>query len=154
MVPYSVQREAGFTLIELMVVVAIVAILAAIAYPSYERYVVRARRAEAQAMLWELMQQQERYYTQHNRYVAFAIGASAPPENLFPAWSGASAARSAYELRGEPCMGTALTLCVQLRALPGTSNVDPSFKDPECQVLTLSSNGRRSASGPALRCWP
>ena len=148
------QRRAGFTLLELLVVVAIVGILAMIAYPSYQRYVVRAKRVQAQAVLWDVMQQQERYYTQHNRYVAFAFGAAAPPENLFATWSGNQPADSAYEIRGEACMDTALTLCVQVRAIPGTAKVDAGFKDVECQTLTLSSNGRRSASGPALRCWP
>lgn len=148
------QRGAGFSLLELMVVLVIVCILASIAYPSYHRYVVRAKRVQAQAVLWDVLQQQERYYNQHNRYLAFTFGASAAPESQFATWSGSNAADSAYEIRGEPCLGAALTACVQLRAIPGTANVDASFKDADCQTLTLSSNGRRSASGPALRCWP
>ena len=46
----------GFTLIELMIVVAIVAILAAIAYPSYREHVVKSRRATAQSCLLEMAQ--------------------------------------------------------------------------------------------------
>lgn len=45
---YSVR---GFTLIELMIVVAIIAVLASVAYPSYKEYVARSRRAEARAVL-------------------------------------------------------------------------------------------------------
>jgi len=148
------SRRSGFSLVELLVVLAIVGILAAIAYPSYQRYVVRAKRVQAQAVLWQVLQQQERFYNQNNHYLVFAFGATALPESQFLTWSGNSAADSGYEIRGEPCLGTALTLCVQLRAIPGTSNVDANFKDADCQTLTLSSNGRRSASGPALRCWP
>lgn len=61
-------RARGFTLVELMVVVAIVAILAAIAIPAYGRYVYRARRAEGQALLLHIANAQERYYAVHNRY--------------------------------------------------------------------------------------
>jgi len=61
-------RKRGFTLIELMVVVAIVAILAAVAIPSYSRYTYRARRAEGQALLMHIANAQERYYAVHNRY--------------------------------------------------------------------------------------
>lgn len=51
----------GFTLIELMIVVAIVAILAAIAYPSYQDYVRRTNRIDAQAELTELATRIQRY---------------------------------------------------------------------------------------------
>ncbi|GGE74046.1 type IV pilin [Streptosporangium jomthongense] len=56
------RREAGFTLIELMIVVAIIGIIAAIAYPSYQDNVRKTRRATAQADLMELAQWMERQY--------------------------------------------------------------------------------------------
>lgn len=62
------MNPRGFTLVELMVVVAIVAILAAIAIPSYGRYTYRARRTEGQALLMHIANAQERYYAVHNRY--------------------------------------------------------------------------------------
>ena len=59
----KLQRARGFTLIELMVVVAIIAILAAIAYPSYTNHVVKTRRAAATACVMEAAHFMERYYT-------------------------------------------------------------------------------------------
>jgi type IV pilus assembly protein PilE len=68
---FAGQRQAGFTLIELMIVVAIVGILVAIAYPSYSDYLVRSRRAEAKQGLIELAQMLERNYTVANSYAAY-----------------------------------------------------------------------------------
>jgi len=58
----------GFTLIELMVVLAIVGILAAIAYPAYTGYVRNAQRADAQSALLTTAQRLERRYTADNAY--------------------------------------------------------------------------------------
>ncbi len=67
--PVRVSRSVdGFTLIELMLVVAIVAILSAIALPSYDEYVRRGRRADAQAQLLQVAQYLERHYTTHGNY--------------------------------------------------------------------------------------
>jgi type IV pilus assembly protein PilE len=157
------MKPRGFTLIELMVVLAIVGILSAMAYPSLHRYIVRSKRAQAQGLLLQLMQQQERYYSRNNRYIVFAAGASDPEQKLFRWWSGNSAAESAYELAGLPCADTTIARCVQLTATPGTANVDGRFRDDDCGVLALTSTGERSASGEraadgktaaGARCWP
>jgi type IV pilus assembly protein PilE len=65
---YGMNRARGFTLIELMVVVAIVAILAAIAIPSYGRYAFRSRRADGQELLLRIATAQERFYATNNKY--------------------------------------------------------------------------------------
>ena len=54
-------RTRGFTLIELMIVVAIVAVLAAIALPSYQDYVRKGRRADGRAMLQSASLAQEKF---------------------------------------------------------------------------------------------
>ncbi|MDH0959812.1 prepilin-type N-terminal cleavage/methylation domain-containing protein [Pseudomonas chengduensis] len=70
-------KVKGFTLIELMIVVAIIGILAAIAYPSYTEYVKRGKRAEAKAALLEAVQNLERYYSANGTYLASGGGLAA-----------------------------------------------------------------------------
>ena len=69
------HRSYGFTLIELMLVVAIVAILAAIAMPNYSNYVVKASREAAQSELLTLAGLQEKIYLNSNSYTASVTNA-------------------------------------------------------------------------------
>lgn len=62
------DRSRGFTLLELIIVMAIVAILAALAIASYGRYALRAHRADAHQMLMAIAHGEERWYATYNRY--------------------------------------------------------------------------------------
>lgn len=62
------NRVNGFTLIELMIVVAVIAILAAIAAPSYNNYKVRANRVEVQTELMQLAQRLQSYKAMNHSY--------------------------------------------------------------------------------------
>lgn len=64
------SHVAGFTLIEVMIVVAIVGILSAVAYPSYKANIVKTRRADIQQKLVSYAQALERYYSTNGRYVS------------------------------------------------------------------------------------
>lgn len=153
-------NTGGFSLVELLATLVILAVLLALAVPAYHAHLVRARRVQGQATLLKLMQQQERYYSQNNTYIAFSAASQDAQDaqgGQFQWWSGEDAregaVRSAYEIDAVACPGLALTQCVQLRARPGTARVDQQFHDADCGVLTLRSTGERGSSGPAARCW-
>jgi type IV pilus assembly protein PilE len=143
----------GFTLIEVLVVLAIVVLLTSVAYPNYAGSVVRMRRVEGETALIAAMQKQEAYRALHNTYAAFS--ADDMPAGLgVHWWSGSAPASSAYELDGQACPGAAIADCIALRARPGTGLVNPHAADADCGVLTLDSRGLQTAAGRAPRCWP
>ena len=148
------RRKRGFTLIEVLAVLTVLGILAAIAYPAYARQIVKARRIEAQLALLDAMGRQEQHRALHHSYIAFSIDEDDPEASGFRRWTGASAADSAYELDGVACPDQDIAQCIELRATPGTGNVDADFADPDCGTLTLDSTGRQGASGPSPGCWP
>ena len=143
----------GFTLLEAMIVVAVVAILAAIAYPAYRDAVLKGRRAQARAALTELLQQQERYMTQHNTYLAFANAGGATTPAAVPFITQAGSGAAAYWLSARPCPGAPdLKTCIQVAATP----LQP---DPQAGELAMTSTGAKSCTGAATAsnpglCWP
>ena len=78
--------QQGFTLIELMIVVAVIGVLAALAYPSYKEYIAKSRRAEAKAVLLSGQQWMERFYTENFRYDKNSAGTLVTESSQFPAW--------------------------------------------------------------------
>lgn len=74
-------ESRGFTLIELMVVVAVIAIIAAIAIPSYQESVRKSRRGQAKADLVEAATLAERYRTVNNRYTGFVLAQDVSPSS-------------------------------------------------------------------------
>ncbi|KQW93964.1 pilus assembly protein PilE [Massilia sp. Root418] len=149
----TLRHSHGWTMLEVLIVLVIAMVLAALSYPSYSQFVIRSKRVEGQAALQLLMQQQERYFSANNRYIAFSSASAGEAERRFKWWSGASAARSAYEIEAQACDGESIESCVQLIATPGTARVDRHYEDDECGRLILTSTGLRLATGRGARCW-
>lgn len=78
----ALRYSSGFTLIELMVVVAVIGLLSMIAFPSYQEYLAKARRAEVRAILLEAGQWMERHYTENLKYDTNTAGTAIA--DLFP----------------------------------------------------------------------
>lgn len=135
------SRLVGFSLIELMVVVAIIAIIAAIAYPSYERSVLKSHRSDAENLLTTDSQILERCYTQNFSYVA----ACTP--------SLATSTQYHYYL-----LGTAAG-AVQASTYVLTANaIGNQTKDTQCATFTIDNTGKKTALTSAAvtnstACW-
>jgi type IV pilus assembly protein PilE len=140
------RTHRGFSLIEVVIVVAIVAILASIAIPSYLESVRKAARADARSAIMTVMQQQERYFSQNNSYLAFSTGAGP-----FKNYSGdAGIVRAKWVIRGDPC-GTGIANCIALTAVPNAGHTD------SVTSITYDSRGGASclpATTPQNKCWP
>lgn len=141
----SRHLRVGFTLIELMIVVAIVAILAAIAYPAYTHYIVKTRRAAAGACLSELSNYMERYYTTNLGYAQ--DNATPPVANVLPVLDCRSTAQSGNYYGYD--FGTPTASTYTLTATPKGAQL----ADTECGALTLDQAGKRTASTGSAKCW-
>ena len=133
------HRPRGFTLIELMIVVAVVAILAAIALPSYREYVARGHRAEARAGLMQAAHWLERAATATGRY---------PLAADFPAVL-TSVTSGGYTISRDTAGGDTTFTLTATRNNPG-----PQAND-RCGDFTLTNAGARGQAHASTSedCW-
>ena len=100
------KRSKGFTLIELMIVVAIIAILAAIAIPQYKKFQLKSKTAEAKVNLGAIKTCEEAFYGEHDTYLTAAtlspghtLGTNA---HMKMAWTDKTAADDAATTEDDP----------------------------------------------------
>jgi type IV pilus assembly protein PilE len=108
------RKVKGFTLIELMIVVAIVAILASIAVPAYNDSITKSRRADAQGTLTSFANAMERHFTTNGTY-AGAAGTSGSPTDTGDPWifsknSPVDGGTAYYKLTIDAANGSSYTL--------------------------------------------
>ncbi len=134
-------RVGGFTLIELMVVVAIVGILVGIALPSYQDSVRKGRRGQAKADLVELAQRVERWRTVNNTYTGFVMGAD---DDQSPR-------------QGAPAYNVALAIPNDNEFTLTATPVGGQTADVRCMELTINQAGQKTvgggATGTVADCW-
>ena len=130
------SKYAGFTLIELMIVVAIIGILAAIAYPSYTNYVARAARADGVSALMDVSQRLERCFTRTSTYANCVTFPVTSPDGF-------------YSITAPTLQATQY----QLSAAP--IGVQATRDGTRCTTLTLTQTGVRGSTGDetTARCW-
>jgi type IV pilus assembly protein PilE len=138
----------GFTLIELMIVVAIIGILAAIAIPNYTSYLLKSRRSDATVAISKIQQAEEKWRANNPLYTSNLASSGLDLSN--------TSANEYYILSitgfdGTNCSGspTGSSYCIQASAASGS----PQLNDTGCTVMSLGVNAGLTKTLPAGQCW-
>ena len=137
------KQNKGFTLIELMIVVAILAVIVAIAYPSFLGQIQKARRSDAKQALFEVAAKLEQYYQDNKGYPT-----TADMTNL--GYAGATfTSLEGYYTIGFNGVPTATTYIIE--AVP----IAPQDDDTDCATFRMNHLGVKSVTGSlsADICW-
>jgi len=132
-----IKKTGGFTLIELMIVLAVLSIIVAVGYPSYQEHVKKSHRAEGMGQLLELADRMERAYSDSGTY----------PTDISEVYV-ATTDNGFYTLS----IVTANNISFIVSAAP--TSLGGQDKD-KCKTFTLTSLGQKSISGsvPNSQCW-
>jgi len=144
------DRQAGVTLIELMIVIVIIAIIASAAYPLYTQYVVRAKRSVGSTMLLQVADRQQQYFMDHKRYASSleSLGFTSNPFMMND--------QGALVADADPNRIYGISLS-DTTATTYTATAEPqqnqADKDTQCASLTLTHAGEKGQSGSGTKCW-
>lgn len=145
------KGAVGFTLIEVMIVVAVIGILSAIAMPMYQDSMRKSRRSDAMIDLMELASRQERFYAQNGVYTDNIEGEFGLDLKRTKTREGN------YDLSVIQCPsdGTPKPIerCYVLQAVPRPGS--DQEKDTTCATLSIDAMGQRLSSGTLDKeaCW-
>ncbi|WP_198171766.1 type IV pilin protein [Pseudohalioglobus lutimaris] len=136
---------AGFTLMEVMIVVVIVGILLAVALPSYNSSLEKGRRADAKAALLDASNRQEQFMLDRSTYTLnmTELGFGADPM---------VSEEGHYTVDAAACAAGTIQRCYVLTATPVAGGAQAN--DTRCTTLILDSTGAKTATGSDLNnCW-
>ena len=135
------RKAAGFTLIEVLIVVAIIGVVAGIAVPSYSKYMTDARRTDAISFLSEVAGEQVRYFSDNNQY------ATTMQELGYGATATFTTPEGYYVVSVDN--STALKFLLTATPVAGGKQVG----DAECASFTISNTGQKKSTGTQTDCW-
>ena len=147
--PQAIRRRArGFSLIELMVVVAVFALLSMIATNSYRRYSLRATRTEARLALLAIQVAQEKYFLQNNQYAQDIATVIAPP----PAGLGINAINGAGATGGGNYTVSFSAVTPNTYTLQAVATGNQTKDTAACLTFTINEQGQRTPAD-STGCW-
>jgi type IV pilus assembly protein PilE len=151
--PPARAKSGGFSLIELMVVVAIAAILAAVAFSSYRTSVLKSHRTEAKTALLDLAGREERYYNANNNtytltQAGLGYGTAGNMTNV--------SVGSGYYQVSVTNVNAATTTTAATYLITATA-VGQQTQDAACATFSVNNLGQQTATGtdpnPNVDCW-
>jgi type IV pilus assembly protein PilE len=144
------SRTAGFTLIELMIVVVIVAILLMVGLPAYQGQVLKTKRALGKAELQEVMSRQEQYFVNNRSYATSLADLGLDNPYFIDADANNVASTSSLRIY-QIALASATALAYTVTATPQLGQA----KDTLCGTLQITSTGVKSegGSGTVDECW-
>lgn len=140
----------GVTLLELLVVISIIGILAAVAYPSYQEQARKSRRSDAKAMLMQVAQQQERWFTKNRTYAPSmtALGYDADSEPSPQGYYNVAITNpgcTTFVVNATIGVVNAVNTCFLVTA----SATGSQASDTACQPMTINELGNKAPAD----CW-
>ena len=144
------QNPHGFSLVELLIVVAILGIITAVALPSYQGSVRKSRRADAYVAIMKIQQEQEKFRANCTEYARTINGSSAcdsaTPNNNNLGLSSATSPDSYYTLALSGVSGTAYTITATADSTKSQNS------DTGCTSIVLTTSSGTTTQTPS-DCW-